>query len=142
MDADAIISDLIPSFVMMTISPGSISLISLPPTAVIAQLSDDNIYASPAFPRHRGLRPRGSLTPISFWGLMIRRAYPPMSFFEILTAASSMESVFIRSLAILYAMTSESELPANTAPSLSSFDFISSAFITLPLWASASVPLA
>ena len=41
--AVAIISDLIPSFVIITISPGSMSLISVPPTAVIAQLSDDKI---------------------------------------------------------------------------------------------------
>ncbi len=53
-----------------TTSPGSTSLTNSAPIVSSAQVSDASIYALSLLPIQRGLKPNGSLAPISFLGLI------------------------------------------------------------------------
>ena len=63
-----------------TISPGSSSRSSSPPTLAMAQDSEANRTASPFRPMHRGRKPQGSRQAISFRGDMTSREKAPFKF--------------------------------------------------------------
>ncbi len=69
--------DSIPSSSITTISPGSTSRMNSAPVTSSAQLSDAKTYPLPSFPTQRGLRPFGSLTPMSLFSQIIVKAYAP-----------------------------------------------------------------
>ena len=135
------VSDFIPSFVMVTISPGSTSLINSAPTVSRAHVSDDKKYALSLLPMQSGLNPKGSLAPISFLGLITISEYAPLIFFIAFLTASSTAPVLSLSLAIRYAITSESIVVWNIAPVYESSSLSSTALRRLPLCAMPSVPL-
>lgn len=49
--------DSMKSFVILTISPASTSLMNVPPTESMAALSDTSMYPPLTFPMHNGLNP-------------------------------------------------------------------------------------
>ena len=59
-----------PSGVIVTTSPGSTSLTNSAPTVSRAQVSEDKKYVLSLLPIQSGLKPNGSLAPISFLGLI------------------------------------------------------------------------
>ena len=85
---------------MVTTSPGSTSLTNSAPIVSSAQLSDASMYALSRFPIQSGLKPNGSLAPISFLGLMMTSEYDPLTFLRALVTASSTEPHLTLSLAI------------------------------------------
>ena len=89
----------------------------------------------------RGLKPNGSLAPISFLGLITISEYAPLIFFIAFLTASSTVGVLSLSLAIKYAITSESIVVWNIAPVYESSSLNSTALRRLPLCAIPSVPL-
>ena len=94
--------------VIVTTSPGSTSLTNSAPTVSRAHVSDDKKYVLSLLPMQRGLNPNGSLAPISFLGLMTTSEYAPFIFnIAFLTASSTVPTLSL-SLAIRYAITSES----------------------------------
>ena len=64
----------IPSSVIITTSPGSISLTKSAPIISKAQVSEHKIYEPSKLPKTSGLIPRGSLAPINFLFVSITRA--------------------------------------------------------------------
>ncbi len=68
-----LISDLMPSAVIATISPGSTSRTNSAPIVSSAHDSDASIYALSLLPIQSGLKPNGSLAPISLRGLATTR---------------------------------------------------------------------
>ena len=56
----------IPSSVIITTSPGFISLTNSALIISNAQVSEQRIYAPSNFPKTNGLIPKGSLAPINF----------------------------------------------------------------------------
>ena len=73
-----------------TISPASISLTNSAPMASNAQLSEARTYISSSaiLPKHNGLNPSGSRTPISLSFIIIPRAKQPFNFSTVLKTAS------------------------------------------------------
>ena len=63
--------DSIPFGVRVTTSPGSTSLTNSAPTVSKAHVSDVRKYVLSLLPIQRGLKPNGSLAPISFLGLIV-----------------------------------------------------------------------
>ena len=64
----------IPFSVIMTTSPGSISLTKSAPIISKAHVSEHKIYEPSKFPKTRGLIPKGSLAPINFLLVNITKA--------------------------------------------------------------------
>ena len=135
------LSDFIPCFVKLTISPGSTSLTNSPPTAAIAQLSEARKYVLSLFPIQSGFSPNGSLAPINFLGEVTTSAYAPLIFFAVFSTASSTVLECTRSLAIWNAITSESVVVWKIAPFWISSHFSSGVLTRFPLCASARVPI-
>ena len=94
------VSELIPSGVIVTISPGSTSLTNSAPIAENAQVSEDTKYALSLFPILNGLKPKTSLAAINLRGLITTREYAPFIFFMALATAASTLEVLRRSLAM------------------------------------------
>ena len=79
-----------PSAVIATISPGFTSRTNSAPIVSSAQDSDASTYALSLFPMQSGLKPNGSLAPISFLGLATTSEYAPLIFsIAFLTAFSA-----------------------------------------------------
>ena len=91
---------------MTIISPGSISLTNSAPIASRAQLSDDRMYPSSILPRHRGLIPCGSRTPMSLFSVKITIAKEPL--IACIASNIALSTPFLAPLAIRLAITSES----------------------------------
>ena len=98
------------------ISPGSMSLMNSAPIASSAQFSEDRKYVSSILPKTSGLKPYGSLTPMSLLSVMKIMAYTPCISFMVSRIACSQLSVLIRFLENSDRMSSESMFVWKIAP--------------------------
>ena len=87
-----VLIDFNPSSDITNISPGSMSLKNIAPTASIAQDSEEITYP-PFFviPRHNGLNPYGSLNAINLEGLIKQQEYAPFRLYIAISIAFSID---------------------------------------------------